>query len=206
MALKRIVYLKKEDYNTLKDTGTVIVDGKTITYSEDDDYRVPDETQEQIADLQAEQAVQSAKITTLQSAVSNLVLEGVYPLYSKEGNPVNNRYVQFPDQPEPAEIFGGNWELDEDAMDKFLIGAGNLYALGATGGSADAVVVKHSHSLQTTYSQSGNDNSTPTANSSSIQGVQPWLSAYTETYETGEDGTNKNLPPYLAVNIWKRTA
>ena len=69
MALKRIVYLKKEDFTTLKNTGTVIVDGKTITYSEDDDYRVPDETQEQIADLQAEQAVQGAKIDEVQASV-----------------------------------------------------------------------------------------------------------------------------------------
>ena len=193
MALKRIVYLKKEDYNTLKNTGTVIVDGKTITYSEDDDYRVPDETQGQIADLQAEQAVQGAKITTLQSAVNNLKLEMF---------PVGSRYTQYPDEPEPAERFGGTWELDEDAMDKFLVGAGNLYALGATGGSADAVVVKHSHLMSTTYEPK----ETATANSTSVKAETSWLAAATETNETGEDGTNKNLPPYLAVNIWKRTA
>ena len=27
---------------------------------------------------------------------------------------------------------------------------------------------------------------------------------YIRLKETGEDGTNKNLPPYLAVNIWRR--
>lgn len=208
MALKRIVYLKKEDFTTLKNTGTVIVDGKTITYSEDDDYRVPDETQEQIADLQAEQAVQGAKITTLQSAVNNLKLEMF---------PVGSRYTQYPDEPEPAERFGGQWELDEDAMDKFLVGAGNLYALGTTGGSADGVVVEHSHPQLATAD--GGGWAYPQvyrvgSYSDVAGGVATTGTLYNDT-ETGgrvnteivgEDGTNKNLPPYLAVNIWKRTA
>ncbi len=197
MALKNVVYLSVEKYTELKINGSIEVDGKTIVYSTDDIYIMPDDTQEQIGDLQAELTTQDAKITTLQSAVDNLKLEMF---------PVGSRYTQFPDEPTPAERFGGTWQLDSDAIDKFLVGAGNLYALGATGGSADAVVVKHLHTLQTTYSQTNNPNSTPTANSDSVQGVQSWLSAYTETYETGEDGTNKNLPPYLAVTIWKRTA
>lgn len=37
-----------------------------------------------------------------------------------------------------------NWELIED---RFLLGAGSTYTAGATGGSADAVVVKHNHTI-----------------------------------------------------------
>lgn len=217
MALKYIIYLSVEQFKEIKTNGSVVVNGQTIVDSPDNDYRVPDETQEQIADLQAEQAVQSAKITTLQSAVDNLVLEEVYPLYSKEGNPVNSRYVQFPDQPEPAEIFGGQWELDEDAMDKFLVGAGNLYALGTTGGSAE-----HLHTLESGYARI----SPRTSGWSYYQLTEApggWVPThvsrdadlYEEFDEYGVSGAVKlggttdatsTIPPYLAVNIWKRTA
>lgn len=69
MALKNVIYLKKEDYKTLKDTGTVTVNGRTEPYNPDNLHCVPDETEEQIADLQAEQAVQGAKITNVEASV-----------------------------------------------------------------------------------------------------------------------------------------
>lgn len=69
MALKNIIYLSNEQYTELKTNGSIEVDGQTIVYSTDDVYLTPDETQEQIADLQAEQAVQGAKITTVEASV-----------------------------------------------------------------------------------------------------------------------------------------
>lgn len=201
MALKYIIYLSVEQFKEIKTNGSVVVNGQTIVDSPDNDYRVPDETQEQIADLQAEQAVQGAKITTLQSAVNNLKLEMF---------PVGSRYTQYPDEPEPAERFGGTWDLDEDAMDKFLVGAGNLYALGSTGGSADAVVVEHTHTFEnlSAGAESIRDDGYALQRGyggASIENVGNNTALYSIA-STGEDGTNKNLPPYLAVNIWKRTA
>ena len=44
-----------------------------------------------------------------------------------------------------------------DLRDKFIIGAGNSYAVDATGGSKDAVVISHSHTINNhTHSFSGN--------------------------------------------------
>lgn len=43
----------------------------------------------------------------------------------------------------PAELFGGTWQKIEG---RFLLGASSTYAVNSTGGSADAVVVSHSHS------------------------------------------------------------
>ena len=43
----------------------------------------------------------------------------------------------------PAELFGGTWQKIEG---RFLLGASSTYKVNATGGSADAVVVSHSHS------------------------------------------------------------
>ena len=44
-----------------------------------------------------------------------------------------------------------------DLRDKFVIGAGNSYAVNATGGSKDAVIVSHSHTINNhTHTVSGN--------------------------------------------------
>ena len=42
-------------------------------------------------------------------------------------------------------------------MDRFVLGAGNSYAVGATGGTADAIVVSHSHTASSTTSTSISD-------------------------------------------------
>ena len=41
--LKNVVYLSNEDYETLISTGTVTIDGVTITYDENDVYITPDQ-------------------------------------------------------------------------------------------------------------------------------------------------------------------
>ena len=43
---------------------------------------------------------------------------------------------------DPSLLFGGTWQQIEDT---FLLASGSTYAAGDTGGSADAVVVKHNH-------------------------------------------------------------
>ena len=116
----------------------------------------------------------------------------------------------------PSTLFGGTWEQIKDT---FLLSSGDTYNNGSTGGSADAIVVSHSHNPSTTseyyvtstkdsanntrvaYSSSGNrlvDGQTDTGNSS--------FHHRKSTETNGESGTGKNMPPYLVVNIWKRTA
>ena len=40
--LKDIIYLSNEDYETLVSTGTVVIDGETLTYDENNVYVTPD--------------------------------------------------------------------------------------------------------------------------------------------------------------------
>ena len=42
-----------------------------------------------------------------------------------------------------------------DLRDKFVVGAGNNYAVGATGGSANATLVEHSHNVSGSTSDNG---------------------------------------------------
>ncbi len=115
----------------------------------------------------------------------------------------------------PSEAFGGTWVA---ITDKFLIGAGASYTGGATGGSADAIVVSHTHiqnahshlatSRTTTYGQGYQDAwrcmSFVGTNSDFAQNV--YTSDTTATNQsTGVSGTNANLPPYLAVYMWYKS-
>ena len=79
-----------------------------------------------------------------------------------------------------------------DLRDKFVIGAGNSYTVGQTGGSADAIVVSHTHIVTgQDGSGSGTVTSFPTAVGATGTGVT--------TSSAGTSGTNANLPPYYAL-------
>jgi hypothetical protein len=105
-----------------------------------------------------------------------------------------------------------------DLRNRFIVGAGSTYAVNATGGSADAIVVSHTHSVTGTTNTTGaHTHGMPQANvvgggSNSICGSSPSGSfiqtasagehshTVTGTAETtGSSGTNANLPPYFAL-------
>ena len=81
-----------------------------------------------------------------------------------------------------------------DLRDRFIIGAGNSYAVDATGGSKDAVLVSHFH---TTENFVGRSNYAEPRNFG--VGTDGNLNSTGNTNTKGEDGTNKNLPPYHAL-------
>ena len=140
--------------------------------------------------------------THLSSDVTDLI-DVIYPvgsIYMSVGNT------------SPSVLFGGTWEQIED---KFLLASGSTYSSGATGGSADSVIVKHTH-----YGSSGRgfvthtdgENVAENKVSSGTNYYAPTITSKDNWYSvgsvgsTGENGTGKNMPPYLAVNVWKRTA
>lgn len=105
-------------------------------------------------------------------------------------------------------------------QDKFIVGAGNTYAVATTGGSADAVVVAHGHTAIVTdpghshnwgYGTERDDDGTGGSNReftetaatnapASPAPILPNSTGITVTINsTGESGINKNLPPYYAL-------
>lgn len=136
----------------------------------------------------------------------------------------------------PGNLFGGTWERIQN---QFLLSAGGDYPAGTTGGSADAVVVSHSHtqashthhnakgagwgylsyntskstmtrskvntSSGSRYTFLGTPNATSADGSNMDWGGQ--LQSTTPSINSsGVSGTGKNMPPYLSVYVWKRTA
>lgn len=117
----------------------------------------------------------------------------------------------------PSELFGGTWERIQD---RFILASGSTYSNGSTGGSADAVVVSHSHKAyansfveSNTSLTRGGKRAYTSANDSGIyyiyssnSNTNATLNIHNTTQTAGENGSGKNMPPYLAVYVWKRTA
>lgn len=99
-------------------------------------------------------------------------------------HPVGSYY--YSDDPaDPSTLFGGTWER---LKDRFLLAAGDVYQAGETGGSADAVVVAHTHTVSGTAENAGAHTHTITASSESagahthtISGTAESAGAHTHT-------------------------
>jgi len=120
-----------------------------------------------------------------------------------------------------------------DLRDRFVIAAGSSYAVGATGGSADAIVVSHTHtaaststvtdpghfhisgvsaefgafgtsSISSTLGKSGSQYYLFSPNTStSTTGIT--VATSTTNTSSGTSGTNANLPPYYALAYIMKT-
>jgi hypothetical protein len=105
-----------------------------------------------------------------------------------------------------------------DLRDRFVVGAGTTYAVDAFGGSANAVVVSHSHTVSGTTGGAGGHSHTwpydgmigtsPGGGSFALGSTFPQDTSavgdhdhsFSATSSTaGVSGTNANLPPYYAL-------
>lgn len=119
-------------------------------------------------------------------------------------HPVGSVY-QSTDSTSPAELFGGTWE---QIKDRFLLAAGDSHAAGSTGGEATHTLTKaelpdHTHTLKYT-GQSVTDgvNAIRLYQAASYQ-----YNAYSGGQSSDCGGhAHNNMPPYLAVYTWRRTA
>lgn len=100
-----------------------------------------------------------------------------------------------------------------DLRNRFVVGAGSTYAVDATGGSADAVVVAHTHSVTDpghTHSvpNSGSQNNSfdsGTTVGNDVTGTSGSATTGISIASAGVSGTNANLPPYYALAYIMKT-
>jgi hypothetical protein len=122
----------------------------------------------------------------------------------------------------PATLLGfGTWTAF--AAGRTIIGNGGGYTAGNTGGSADAITVSHTHTATSTVTDPGHNHTTTTtvAGGGSVGGGQSvggasfgatsttsttGITVATSIASSGSSGTNANLPPYIVVYMWQRTA
>ena len=116
--------------------------------------------------------------------------------------PVGSIYMSV-NNTDPSTLFGGTWE---QIKDMFLLSAGDTYAAGSTGGEAQHTLTveempEHQHSLHYRSIYSG-DGSTSAITSKSYSSGS--TSKENGAIATGGGQAHNNMPPYLAVYVWKR--
>ena len=113
-----------------------------------------------------------------------------------------------------------------DLRNSFVLGAGNSYTVGQTGGSTDAIVVSHTHTATSTstvtdpghfHNSYGNGapngggagsaltsgGNSPLATQSAVTGIT--VATSTTNASTGTSGSNANMPPYYALAYIMKT-
>ena len=108
-----------------------------------------------------------------------------------------------------------------DLRDRFVLGAGSTYAVAATGGSADAITVSHTHTATSVVTDPGHvhtytTSSSPStlangyiggtsSNTTSTVSATTGITVATTNASTGTSGTGANLPPYYALAYIMKT-
>ena len=118
--------------------------------------------------------------------------------------PVGSIYLSVNDT-NPGTFIGGTWE---QIKDRFLLAAGDNYAVGSTGGEAQHTLTvdempEHSHSQRlewSNYTGYGIPGEVTSPN------VHARVDADINTGSAGGSQPHNNMPPYLAVYMWVRTA
>ena len=108
-----------------------------------------------------------------------------------------------------------------DLRDRFIVGAGSTYAVDATGGSADSIVVSHTHTATSAVTDPGHTHTLSPANRQvynsgasgsagqynggetftqlTMSSATTGITVATTVNTAGSSGTNANLPPYYAL-------
>jgi len=157
----------------------------------------------------------SAGTNTTQLATTAFVTAALSAVY-----PVGSIYVNAAVSTNPATLLGfGTWEAfgAGRVMVGFNASDALFDTLEETGGSKDAVVVSHTHTvtdpghshlLRTDPDGGGGGGGNfvnTTSGASSTFTVTPNTTGITNQ-STGSSGTNANVQPYITVRMWKRTA
>lgn len=121
-----------------------------------------------------------------------LTAQGAYP--------VGAIYLSVTDA-NPAALFGGTWAR---IGGRFLLGADTTYTAGSTGGKAAHTLTvdempKHNHEIDN-LNAAGNATPYMTVQAQDKKGY----GGNVQTMYAGGDGSHNNMPPYLAVFMWKR--
>lgn len=108
-----------------------------------------------------------------------------------------------------------------DLRNRFIVGAGSTYSVDATGGSADSIVVSHTHTATSAVTDPGHTHTLSPANRQvynasvggsaglanggeqfqqvTIASATTGITVATTVNTAGSSGTNANLPPYYAL-------
>jgi len=147
---------------------------------------------------------QIATTAFVQTALSAAFTTGMIMLWSGSSSSIPSGWL----------LCDGNNDTP-DLRNRFVVGAGSTYSVDATGGSADAVVVSHTHTATSVVTDPGHNHqyirdkdagsisshqySDSNAGYLNTSTSTTGITVATTNASTGVSGTNANLPPYYAL-------
>lgn len=152
----------------------------------------------------------AAGTSTTQIATTAFVTSGLQAAY-----PVGSVYMNASDSTNPATLLGfGTWT--SMGTGRMLVGYSSgdplFGTVGNTGGSRDAITVSHTHTItdpghnHQVYFDGGYGSGGLAAGPNTNYRISGNAVTGISVNSAGTSGTNANLPPYLVVYMWQRTA
>lgn len=152
--------------------------------------------------------------------VSQILLDSIHP--------VGSVYISV-DSSNPSQLFGGQWEQIKDT---FLLACGDTYANATSGGEASHVLTTnempnhnhtastnnagdHRHTFKGWWTTKGDGSEAYACVARSPQADAEEYGSFSTSGNhshtvtvngTGGNQAHNNMPPYLAVNMWKRVS
>ena len=164
--------------------------------------------------------------TDIEQKVDEALAKAEEALEKAEGGSGSGKYrigdvhISF-DPTSPASLYGGVWER---LKDRFLLGAGDTYTAGDTGGSATHTLTvdempSHTHEVWGWKRAAKKDSSAAATVANNGDGAAVAYNRYESDQMTGTAGgctspvvergggqAHSIMPPYLTVYMWRRTA
>ena len=108
----------------------------------------------------------------------------------------------------PASLFGGTWE---SISGRFLLAAGSTYSAGSTGGEATHTLTVNEMPSHNHHVPTGGTSGSYTTTAYTVKGngyYDPGTGSLStaSTSDKGRGQPHNNMPPYLAVYMWKRVS
>lgn len=205
-----INYLSQAQYNNAKREGTLHSNQIYMTPASSISYTLPAATSSTLGGVKLSDSTSSTSSTNGGIAATPAAVKKAIAEAKLAAWPVGSIYITVSNT-SPAALFGGTWER---ISERFLLGASSSYPAGGTGGEFTHKLTQSelpNYSLSVTNgsnvirSKTGNSADAYVQTQSGGWGIPNW-EAKTVTVASGGSGeAHNNMPPYLAVYMWKRT-
>lgn len=205
-----INYLTQAQYDNAKREGTLHSNQIYMTPAPSSFYTLPAATSSTLGGVKLSDSTSSTSSTNGGIAATPAAVKKAIAEAKLAAWPVGSIYITVSNT-SPAALFGGTWER---ISERFLLGASSSYPAGGTGGEFTHKLTQSelpNYSLSVTNgsnvirSRTGNIADAYVQTQLGNWGIPNWESKTITVASGGSGEAHNNMPPYLAVNMWKRT-
>lgn len=205
-----INYLTQAQYDNAKSEGTLNSNQIYMTPASSGTHTLPAATSSTLGGVKLSDSTSSTSSTNGGVAATPAAVKAAIAEAKLAAWPIGSIYISV-SSTSPASLFGGTWER---ISDRFLFAASSSYPAGSTGGESAHTLTQSelpNYSLSVTNgsnvirSKTGSSADAYVQTQSGGWGIPNWESKTVTVASGGSGKAHNNMPPYLAVYMWKRT-